>query len=674
MRDALTLFAGIVILLVPAALTAGDCGDVDNSGAINILDVTFLINYLYKGGPAPDPLNSADVNNDDAVNILDATYTINYLYMSGPDPDCGLETDSVTDIDGNVYQTVKIGDQWWMAENLKVTHYRNGDPIPNVTDSATWCNLTTGAYCHYDNNEDNVDIYGRLYNAYTVYDSRHLAPEGWHVPSDAEWKQLEMYLGMSQAEADGSSWRGTDEGGKLKETGTTNWDAPNTGATNESGFTALPGGFRNVYGYFISMAKYAYFCSSTALPGDSVWMRYLNNSKSQIARGVCPPGNVGFSIRCVKNDFEPGTILIETTPDSINAPWSLSGPGEYNSSGNGDQMLTDFEPGDYTIIWENVTGWITPSGDMQTLVPNDTVTFSGIYIEDSTPGTIVINTSPDSLDAGWSLEGPSGFSAGGNGDSTLTDLEQGDYTITWEDISEWITPSSQMKTLVPGETVTFYGTYIEQTTGTVTDIDGNVYQTVKIGDQWWMAENLKVTHYRNGALIPNVEDGNIWDTLTAGAYCNFDNDDGNVADYGRLYNWRAVDDGRNIAPAGWHVPTDEEWKQLEMFLGMSQASADSIGYRGTDEGGKLKEAGSSHWSHPNTGATNESGFTARGAGYRDGMGNFCAWNYRTFFWTSTEQSSFESWYRRLEWDEARSLRSAYGYGIQPGFSVRCVKD
>jgi uncharacterized protein (TIGR02145 family) len=122
----------------------------------------------------------------------------------------------VTDIDGNVYQTVTIGAQVWMAENLKVTHYRNGDPIPNVTDTAAWEGLSTGAYCEYDNDINNVATYGRLYNWYAVDDSRGLAPEGWHVPSDDEWKQLEMYLGMSQSEADDYGWRGTDEGGEVK--------------------------------------------------------------------------------------------------------------------------------------------------------------------------------------------------------------------------------------------------------------------------------------------------------------------------------------------------------------------------------------------------------------------------------------------------------------------------
>lgn len=142
------------------------------------------------------------------------------------DPASSNEPMTVTDIDGNVYKTVTIGNQAWMAENLKVMRYRNGDAIPNVTGGTDWSNLSTGAYCSYDNDDNNIDTYGLLYNWYAVDDSRNLAPEGWHVPTDEEWKELEMYLGMSQSEADDTGYRGTDEGGKLKEVGTTHWQSP----------------------------------------------------------------------------------------------------------------------------------------------------------------------------------------------------------------------------------------------------------------------------------------------------------------------------------------------------------------------------------------------------------------------------------------------------------------
>lgn len=156
-----------------------------------------------------------------------------------------------------------------------------------------------------------------------------------------------------------------------------------------------------------------------------------------------------------------------------------------------------------------------------------------------------------------------------------------------------------------GNTISFITAVPE--TGTLTDIDDNVYKTVKIGDQWWLAENLKVTHYRNGEAIPNVTDGTQWSNLITGAYCAYNNDNGNISTYGLLYNWFAVDDNRNIAPAGWHVPTDEEWKQLEMYLGISPTRVNDTNNRGTDEGNKLKSTNG--W-HNGGNGTNVSGFSA----------------------------------------------------------------
>ncbi|MBU0713667.1 VCBS repeat-containing protein, partial [bacterium] len=206
-----------------------------------------------------------------------------------------VETGTVTDIDGNVYRTVKIGDQWWMAENLKVTHYRNGDPIPNITDNTQWSNLSTGAYCEYDNNPANIETYGRLYNWYAADDSRNIAPEGWHVPSDAEWQTLVDYLGGSSV-----------AGGKMKETGTEYWNSPNTGATNESCFSALPGGYRTNLGIYEILGSYAGFWSSTEATELSSHIRYLFDSNSEVYRGTGYDNQGAFSVRCVRDlDFSP---------------------------------------------------------------------------------------------------------------------------------------------------------------------------------------------------------------------------------------------------------------------------------------------------------------------------------------------------------------------------------
>ena len=218
--------------------------------------------------------------------------------------------ETVTDIDGNVYQTVQIGDQLWMAENLKVTHYRNGDAIPTGYSNSEWVNLSTGAYCVYDDNETNADIYGYLYNWFAVDDSRNIAPEGWHVPMDGEWQTLVDYLGG-----------GGMAGGKMKATGTIEggdglWYEPNTGATNESGFTALPGGYRDTYyGSDYNMGIYGSFWSSTEAISNYAWDRLLYYNYSGVYRNYYNK-LYGFSVRCIR-DLDPMESTVGGTPEEL---------------------------------------------------------------------------------------------------------------------------------------------------------------------------------------------------------------------------------------------------------------------------------------------------------------------------------------------------------------------
>lgn len=197
---------------------------------------------------------------------------------------------------------------------------------------------------------------------------------------------------------------------------------------------------------------------------------------------------------------------------------------------------------------------------------------------------------------------------------------------------------------------------------TVTDIDGNTYQVTTIGTQVWMAENLKVTHYRNGDAIPNVTDNTAWGDLVTGAYCNYNNDGGNGISYGRIYNWYAISDSRNIAPVGWRVATDGDWQTLVNYLGDHMTA-----------GGKLKESGTTHWTSPNTGATNESGFTALPGGYRSGSsGGFSGIGDRAEFWCSTDTTSDAAWARTLYYNNIEIYRDGRDKGH--GYSVRCIKE
>ncbi|HRH49371.1 MAG TPA: fibrobacter succinogenes major paralogous domain-containing protein [Panacibacter sp.] len=206
--------------------------------------------------------SSIDINNSEQSRIPDT------LYYAG--------------------KAIGIGTQVWMTKNLDVSHYRNGDPIPQVTDPIAWAALTTGAWCYYP---AAGAIYGKLYNWYAVNDPRGLAPAGWHVPSDAEWTTLTTFLG-GEAVA----------GGKMKETGTTHWTSPNYGATNSSGFTGLPGGFCYIDGTFNQLRYWGFWWSST----ENYYINFADIRSLTSNYGNFPGGgyynkHYGLSVRCVKN-------------------------------------------------------------------------------------------------------------------------------------------------------------------------------------------------------------------------------------------------------------------------------------------------------------------------------------------------------------------------------------
>ena len=176
----------------------------------------------------------------------------------------------VTDIDGNIYNIRTIDTLVWMTENLNTSHYSNGDPIPVETDSLIWNHLTTGAYCDYDNTSANSTIYGKLYNWYALNDNRELCPTGWHTATPLDWGALLEFAGWD-----------SNTGGKLKETGTSHWNSPNTGATNEYGFTALPGGYRYPQGFMNINLTGAWWCAKNPLStDDNVNMLYLWSDRS----------------------------------------------------------------------------------------------------------------------------------------------------------------------------------------------------------------------------------------------------------------------------------------------------------------------------------------------------------------------------------------------------------
>ena len=634
---------------------------------------------------------------------------------------------TVTDIDGNVYETVPIGNQLWMAENMKVTHYRNGDPIPNVTDNTQWTNLSTGAYCYYDNDPDNADTYGALYNWYAVEQDSilGLAPNGWHVPTDDEWQTLVDYLGGSGV-----------AGGKMKSTGTIEsgnglWYAPNTGATNESGFSALPGGYR-VYGNggFYGVGNGVYFWSSSEYSSNNAWNRELLYNSSEVIRYYYNK-RLGFCIRCIRDSdnltirqFDTFDEQRQSAHDEKNerngwltyTPTVLSiAPGaceDVTVTVNADSMQEG-------IYAESIT--VSSNDPVHPLLTIPvTMSINGVnaqFTADPTEGSapLEVTFTDSSTDQGTSIT--SWYWSFGDGvDTTYTTYqdtiehtyyEVGTYdvslvvsdgtisdTLTIEDyitvrvlpqIS--ISPDSLDFTIEPPEyeesqiiTISNIGDDTLEVSlyqGTVTDIDGNVYQTVKIGNQLWMEENLKVTHYRNGDAIPNETDCSQWTNLSTGAYCYMGNDHDNAATYGALYNWYAVEQDSilGLAPEGWHIPSDTEIMELEMYLGMSSSQVNSTGLRGSNEGSKLA-GGYGLWVNGNLRndpAFGSSGFDLIPGGSRGSYyGYFYNMSYCGSFWSSTEQSNFDAWLRCVINDYTGVDRGYYSK--QDGSSVRCVRD
>ena len=203
----------------------------------------------------------------------------------------GLDMNTVTDIDGNMYETMRVGDKLWMTENLRATRYRNGDPIPVITEGSEWQDLQSGAMSAYSNYEDAAQVYGRLYNWYAVADERGLAPVGWHVATDEEWQMLIDHFGGKDL-----------AGGLLKEAGTSRWQSPNAGPDERSGFCALPGGKRDPQeGAFYGLHAFAHFWTSTENPEyDYAFQRWLGFDRTRV-KHTSYLKSAGYSVRCVKD-------------------------------------------------------------------------------------------------------------------------------------------------------------------------------------------------------------------------------------------------------------------------------------------------------------------------------------------------------------------------------------
>ncbi|MBN1338159.1 MAG: hypothetical protein JXA03_02485 [Bacteroidales bacterium] len=530
---------------------------------------------------------------------------------------CGKDIADVRD--GHIYTTVEIGNRCWMGENLNA-----GTRIDGVQPQSD--NGTIEKYC-YNNSEANCDIYGGLYqwNEMMQYVSAPgaqgicLPNSGWHVPTDEEWKELEgeadSQYGYPDPVWDQTGWRGLDAGGNMKETGTIHWASPNTGATNLSGFTALPGGDRNYSnGSFNYMSTNGYWWCSTETGGNAVY-RTLGNILIQSCRDNRNKA-YGYSVRCIAN--EPLNNLPPSSPEN---------PVPFNGS-----TAIGIDP---TLSW-------TCSD------PNGDALHYSIYFGDSGNPQLMIANHPDT----FYYPGTLNYSTAYSWKVVAYDV-YGDSTAgpVWDFITK---------------------DYVWSCGDTIVDPrDGKVYNTTVIGTQCWMAANLNIGARING--VQQQADNGIIEK-----YC-YNNSDANCDVYGGLYQWNEImnyvitQGVQGICPpnGGWHVPTDAEWCMLEQFVDNTIA-CDITGWRGVDGGGKLKETGFTHWTNPNAGSSDLVGFTALpggGRNYLSGSFNYMASN--GYWWSSTE-SGDSAVYRTLGFSLAQAARDARNKNY--GYSVRCVRD
>ena len=265
-----------------------------NNGTVsNVLTTIDSIRFNGSSTTMEVVLQNGTIESHTISDIININFVLASQHSCGADSvhNPNLNYGSMTDQQGNVYKTIVIGSQEWMAENLKTSIYRNGEPIATNLTNAEWentINTQIGAWAFYNNDSLYDCPYGKLYNWYAVADSRHVCPMGWHVPTDGEWTILTDYLGVSVA------------GGKMKTTGTQYWLSPNAAATNESGFSGLPGGYRNYYGDFSLVGSYVYWWSSSEDFPFNAWSRYLSHLLDIVKERSDHKGD-GLSVRCIRD-------------------------------------------------------------------------------------------------------------------------------------------------------------------------------------------------------------------------------------------------------------------------------------------------------------------------------------------------------------------------------------
>ncbi len=641
--------------------------------------------------------------------------------------------DAVTDIDGNTYDAVKLGDQVWMAENLRTTKYADGTTIPMGSSTST-----TTAYRYYPNNKStNVDTCGYLYNWKAVMRNspssssnpsgvQGVCPNGWHVPSDAEWTQLTDYVSSQSQYVCGSSNNNIAKA----LASTTGWNSSsstcdvgnNPSVNNATGFSAVPAGYYN--GGYDFFGDGANFWSATQNNSNNAYNRNLNYNNANVNRNNNNKYG-GYSVRCLRGDGSSPTLPTVTTTSvtSITYYSAVSGGNVTNSGGlgvtaRGVCWSTSQYPTINSSHTSNGSGTGSFSSSITDLSPNTTYyvrayatnsagTAYGSQVSFTTaqvyPPTVttnsVTNITANSAFCGGNVTAQGTYSVTDRGVCWSTSQNptivnnhitcgfgSGSFACNITGLSHNTT--YYVRAYATNSAGTSYGTQKSFTTtvapcgtSTVTDYDNNTYNTVQIGNQCWMKENLKTTHYADGTPISL---GSSTSTSTAYRYYP-DNNSLNVSTYGYLYNWKAVmrnsssspanpSGVQGICPNGWHVPSDAEWTRLTDYV-----SSQSEYVCGSNSSYIAKAlASSTGWSSSsntcavgnNPSANNATGFSAVPAGGYDGY--YYYFGSYADFWSATQYDSNNAFFRPLFYGSADVNRRNGDKYFE--LSVRCLRD
>jgi uncharacterized protein (TIGR02145 family) len=610
-----------------------------------------------------------------------------------------------TDADNNNYQVVEIGNQTWMAENLRTTKYIDGISIPLVTDNDTWAELSTPGYCWLHNDEATFKAtFGAIYNWYTI-DTENICPDGWHVPTTNEWITLTNYL-----ISNGYNFDGTLTDNKIAkslasrygwESSTTTGSVGNTdyaAIRNMTGFTALESDGRDGnFGVWGAEHGQASWWSSTT---DRVYFSLIFYSVALTQNTVIP--TYGFSVRCIKTEGQIPTLQT-TAINTIAFDCANSGGNIKNDGGDPiryygvcwsttpnptiNDSHTTFDSHTTTIhstdfFSSSLTGL---TGNTRYYVRAYATNFAGIgYGDELSFMTNSVKSLLTSVSSLTQTTANCNVSITSCCDAIVTERGVCWNTVPNPTIADNFTSEGSgegsfisnisgltqntayfVRAYAKLDDIIYYGNelILKTYSGTVTDIDGNIYNTVTIGSQVWMAENLKTITYNNGIPILYVTDPQVWDgNPPTPNYCWLNNDEAAYKSlYGALYNWHTVESG-NLCPIGWHVPSNDEWSTLATFLGGESTA-----------GGKLKETGTEHWNIPNAGATNETGFSALPGGRRSENGlSFELPGLGGFWWSSTVSPSL--WAISIDMNNKSNVLGTKSSGQRYGLSVRCLKD